>query len=109
MSGTAHDLLLVAVIAAVTIALRALPFLLFPEGRAIPKLVTRLSNVLPAAVIGMLVIYCLRGVDVLTVPFGLPELIAVGVVILCHVWKRNTLVSILAGTVCYMLLIQLVF
>lgn len=109
MSGTVHDLLLVAVMAAVTIALRALPFLLFPEGREVPELVTRLSNVLPTAVIGMLVIYCLRSVDVLTAPFGLPELIAVGVVILCHVWKRNTLLSILAGTVCYMLLIQLVF
>lgn len=109
MKGTVHDLILVAIIAAVTIALRAIPFLIFPEGRAVPKLVTRLSNVLPAAVIGMLVIYCVRGIDVQTAPFGLPELIAVGVVIICHVWRRNTLVSILTGTVCYMLLIQIVF
>ena len=109
MSGTVHDLILVAIMAAVTIALRALPFLLFPEGRAVPELVTRLSNVLPTAVIGMLVIYCLKNVSVLAAPFGLPEFIAVAAVIMLHVWKRNNLLSIGAGTALYMFLIQVVF
>ncbi len=109
MNGTVHDLILIFMIAAVTILLRALPFLLFPEGRRVPKLVTGLSNVLPTAVMGMLVVYCLRGVDVLAWPFGLPELCSVVVVVLCHIWKRNTLVSILVGTICYMLLVQVVF
>lgn len=109
MTGNVHDLILVLLIAVVTIALRALPFLLFPEGRNVPKLVTGLGNVLPTAVMGMLVVYCLRSIHVLAWPFGLPELIAVAVVAVCHVWKRNTLVSILVGTICYMLLVQLVF
>ena len=109
MKGTTHDLILIAIMAVVTIALRALPFLIFPEGREVPKLVTGLSNVLPTAVMGMLIVYCLRNVNVLSWPFGLPEFIAVAVVVICHVWKRNTLISILVGTICYMLLVQLVF
>lgn len=68
-----------------------------------------LGKVLPPAVIGMLVIYCLKSVNVLAAPFGLPELIAVAAVILLHVWKRNNLLSIGAGTVLYMFLIQVVF
>ena len=109
MSKTVHDLLLILVIALVTIGIRALPFLVFPEGRPVPRIVTRLSNVLPAAVMGMLVIYCLRGITPFVWPFGLPELLAIAVVVLCHVWKRNTLISILFGTVSYMLLLRFVF
>ena len=109
MSKTVHDLLLVLVIALVTIGIRALPFFLFPEGRLIPPLVTRLSSVLPAAVMGMLVVYCLRGVTPFAWPFGLPELIAIAVVVALHVRKRNTLFSILTGTVCYMLLLRFIF
>ncbi len=72
-------------------------------------LVRYLGRVLPPAVMGMLVVYCLRGIDVLHMPYGLPELIAVAAVILLHVWKRNNLLSIGAGTVLYMFLVQVVF
>ncbi|MDD2959811.1 MAG: AzlD domain-containing protein [Lachnospiraceae bacterium] len=104
-----HDIILVLIMAAVTAGLRFVPFVLFPEGKPIPKLVQRLSRVLPCAVMGMLLIYCLKGVSVISWPFGLPELIAMVIVAACYVWKRNTLISILAGTLSYMVLIQTVF
>jgi branched-subunit amino acid transport protein AzlD len=109
MSKIVHDLLLVLIIALVTLGIRALPFLVFPEDQPIPHLVTKLSNLLPAAVMGMLVVYCLRGVTPFAWPFGLPEFIAIAVVVACHIWKRNTLVSIILGTVSYMLLLHFVF
>ncbi len=68
-----------------------------------------LGQVLPAAIIGMLVVYCLKDTKFLSAPFGVPELVAGLLVVGLHVWKRNILLSILAGTVAYMLLTQLVF
>ena len=103
-----HAAALVAVIALVTAALRFLPFGLF-RGRETPKFVTYLGTVLPYSIMGMLVVYCLRNTDLIALPFGLPEVIAVALVIGLHLWKRNTLLSILGGTVCYMLLVQFVF
>lgn len=100
---------MIAVIALVTAVLRFLPFLIFGENRETPPLVSYLGQVLPYAIMGMLVVYCLKGIDLTTVPFGIPEAIGCAVVALLHVWKRNTLLSIGAGTVCYMLLVQLVF
>ena len=99
--------ILVAAMAAVTVLLRALPFWIF-RGKT-PAYITYLGKVLPPAVIGMRVVYCLRETDVRTAPHGLPELIACAVVVGLQVWKRSTLLSILSGTVVYMLLIQLVF
>ena len=107
MSGTAYSALLVAVMSAVTILLRALPFLVFKK--TAPAYIMYLGQVLPAAIIGMLVIYCLKGTKLLSAPFGAPELIAGLLVAGLHVWKRNILLSILAGTAAYMLLTQLVF
>lgn len=104
-----HSALMIAVIALVTAALRFLPFLIFGENRKTPPLVTYLGRVLPYAIMGMLVIYCLKGISLTAFPFGIPELIGCGIVILLHIWKRNTLLSIGAGTVCYMLLVQFVF
>lgn len=104
-----HSALMIAVIALVTAALRFLPFLIFGENRKTPPLVTYLGQVLPYAIMGMLVIYCLKGVSLTAFPFGIPEIIGCAVVTLLHIWKRNTLLSIGAGTVCYMLLVQLVF
>ena len=98
---------LVAVMAAVTILLRFLPFWVF-KGKT-PVYITYLGKVLPPAIIGMLVIYCLRNTSILTVPHGLPELIAAVIVVGLQAWKRNALVSILSGTVAYMLMVQLVF
>ena len=104
-----HSALIIAVIALVTAALRFLPFLIFGEKRKTPPLVSYLGQVLPYAIMGMLVVYCLKGISFAAFPFGIPELLGVVVVTLLHIWKRNTLLSIGAGTVCYMLLVQLVF
>ena len=104
-----HDLLLLAVAVLVTAATRFLPFLIFGNNRETPPLVTALSKVLPCAIMGMLVVYCLKDVQLLTFPHGLPELIGIAVVAGLHIWKRNALFSIGGGTVCYMLLVQLVF
>ena len=104
-----HSAAMIAVIALVTAALRFLPFLLFGENRQTPPLVTYLGRVLPYAIMGMLVVYCLKGVTPTAAPYGIPEAIACAVVIALHVWKRSTLLSIGAGTVCYMLLVQFLF
>ena len=99
--------ILVIAMSTVTILLRALPFIIFHKQP--PAYITYLGKVLPPAIIGMLVIYCLKDVTFLTSPFGLPELIAALCVIMAQIWKRNSLVSILAGTVIYMFLVQTIF
>lgn len=104
-----HSTLIVVVAAAVTIALRFLPFLIFGEKQDTPPLIRHLGQVLPFAIMGMLVVYCLKGISFTAMPFGIPELIACAVVAGLHVWKRNTLLSIGAGTLCYMFLIQFIF
>ena len=104
-----HAALIIAVAGAVTLLLRFLPFLVFGGKRETPPFVVYLGNVLPYAIMGMLVIYCLRGISFTAAANFLPELIACAVVVLAHVWKRNTLLSIISGTVCYMLLVQVVF
>ena len=96
----------VAVIALVTAGIRFFPFLVFSEGRKPPKVVEKLGRLLPCAVMGMLVVYCLKDVHFEDLSGYLPVLIASGVVCGSYVWKRNTLLSILAGTLCYMLLVQ---
>ncbi len=101
--------LTVLVIAAVTALLRFLPFIIFNEKRRVPKIVLYLGRVLPYASMGMLVVYCFKGVDVTAAPFGLPELIAGVSVALLHIFKRNTLLSIIGGTIVYMVLIRFVF
>lgn len=92
-----------------TMATRFLPFLLFPAGRKTPPYVQFLGRVLPPAVFGLLVVYCFKGVTLFSGSHGLPELIATGLVIGIHLYKRNMLLSIAAGTVCYMILVQRVF
>lgn len=104
-----HAGLTVAVIALTTLLLRGLPFLLFGGKRKTPAFITYLSNVLPYAIMGMLVVYCLRNTDFVAAPHGLPEVIACTAVALLHLWKRNTLLSIALGTVLYMFLVQVVF
>ena len=104
-----HAALIIVVAGAVTLLLRFLPFLIFNGKRETPPYIIYLGKVLPYAIMGMLVIYCLRGVSFTAAANFLPELIACAVVVLAHVWKRNTLLSIISGTVCYMLLVQFVF
>lgn len=104
-----HAWLAVAIAAGITALLRFLPFLIFGKGRQTPLIIVYLGQVLPYAIIGMLVIYCLKDVNPLAAPFGIPELIGCAIVAGLHIWKRNTLLSIGAGTVCYMLMVQFLF
>ena len=97
---------LIAVCAAVTILLRFLPFLIFGGKKEIPGYITYLSGVLPYAIMGMLMVYCLRNVDLFAETHSIPEILASAAVVGLHVWKRNTLLSIAVGTVFYMFLVQ---
>ena len=107
MPDLRYSALMVAVIALVTIALRFAPFLIFGGKKRTPEIITYLGKVLPYAIMGMLVVFCLKGVTPLKFPYGLPELIASAVVVALHVWKRNTLLSIIGGTAVYMIMIRL--
>ena len=98
--------ILIAVMAIVTMLLRFLPFIVFNKNT--PAYISYLGKVLPAALIGMLVVYCLKDVSVIDPPHGIPELIAALSVVVLQAWKRNSLISILSGTVIYMLLVQLI-
>ena len=104
-----HDILLITAAVLVTMATRFIPFLIFGEKRKTPAIIEYLGTVLPCAIMGMLVVYCLKDMVITAAPFGIPELIGCAVVALLHLWKRNTLLSIGAGTLCYMLLVQFVF
>ena len=103
------SLLIILAVALTTFATRVVPFLIFPQGKEIPDVVQYLGRVLTPAVIGMLVVYCLKTTPVLSAPYGIPEAAAVLVIAGLHVWKRNNLLSIGAGTVLYMFLVQAVF
>ena len=92
-----------------TVLTRFIPFLVFPAGKPTPKYIQYLGKVLPAAVFGLLVVYCLRNVNLFVGSHGIPELLAILLVIVLHLWKRQMLLSIAGGTVCYMLLVQFVF
>ena len=104
-----HAILTILVATLVTAATRFLPFLIFGNGKKTPDIIVYLGKVLPYAIMGILVIYCLKNVSFLQSPFGIPELLGCAAVAILHIWKRNTLLSIGAGTVLYMLLVQLVF
>ena len=104
-----HSAKLIAVIALVTAALRFLPFWIFSGKRQTPAYISYLASVLPFAIMGMLVVYCLRHISFSAAPFGIPEILSCAVVIVLHLLKRNTLLSIAGGTVFYMLLVQIVF
>ena len=86
-----------------------LPFLIFNGKRKTPEIVAYLGKVLPYSIMGMLVIYCFKSISVTAAPYGLPEIIAGASVVMLHRWKRNTLLSIVIGTIVYMVLIQFVF
>lgn len=108
MTNSQH-LIIVGLIALTTMATRFLPFLCFPAGKEAPGIIRNLGNVLPGAVFSLLVVYCLRNVEIFSGNHGIPEAIAIGVVASLHLWKRQMLLSIAGGTICYMMLVQLVF
>lgn len=107
--SNAHMLITITLIALTTIALRFLPFWIFPPSKQPPALITYLGKVLPRAAIALLVVYAVKDVSIVTSPHGLPELIAILAIVVVHVFKRNTLLSIATGTFLYMMLVQLVF
>ena len=92
-----------------TIITRFLPFLLFPAGKPVPRYVQYLGKALPSAVFGLLVIYCLKNVDLMQGSHGIPELLSLAAVAALHLWKRQMLLSIAGGTICYMALVQTIF
>ncbi len=107
MIDPGQSLAIIAVTAIVTALIRFLPFLIFHKGT--PKPILYLGEVLPFAVMGMLVVYCLKNVSFISAPFGAPELLAILFVVIVHRWRHNTLLSVAGGTICYMLLVQVVF
>lgn len=105
----AKEILIIIVMVIGTLVTRFLPFLLFPAGTKTPKFVDYLGKTLPFATMALLVVYCLKGVQITAAPHGLPELIAVVVIVILHWIKGNSLLSIGAGTILYMILVQKVF
>lgn len=104
-----QQIITIAMVVLGTVITRFLPFLLFPAGKPTPRYIRYLGKVLPSAVFGLLVVYCLKNVRIFTGNHGIPELLSIVLVILIHRWKRQMLLSIAGGTVCYMLLVQMVF
>ncbi len=109
MPDNTHSMILIAVCAAITALLRFIPFLIFSDKRKTPAFISYLGKVLPFAIMGMLVVFCLKNVSVTSFPHGIPELISVIAVAGIHIWKRNTLLSIVAGTILYIVLINFIF
>lgn len=109
MMTTPRIIITITAVVAATMLTRFLPFIIFPAGKPTPKYIVYLGRVLPPAIFGMLVIYCLKDVTILSGSHGIPELISIATVVGLHLWKRQMLLSIFVGTVCYMLLVQLVF
>ena len=107
--NTTYVLAVLLVMAAVTLLTRALPFLLFGRSDKQPRIILYLGRVLPPAIIAMLVVYCLKGVSFAAAADWVPALIASAVVVALHVWKKNNMLSIVGGTVVYMILVQAVF
>lgn len=104
-----QQIITVAAVVLGTMITRFLPFIVFPAGKPTPEYIQYLGKALPGAVFGLLVVYCLKNVKLFTGTHGIPEAIAIAVVVLLHLWKRQMLLSIAGGTVIYMLLIQFVF
>lgn len=104
-----EQIITIGLCALATMLTRFLPFILFSGKCKTPEYIKYLGNALPAAIFGMLVVYCLKNVNILGGSHGLPELISLCVLTALHLWRRNMLLSIAGGTVCYMLLVQFVF
>ncbi len=104
-----QQVITIAAVILATVLTRFLPFLVFPQNKPTPKFIQYLGSALPPAIFGMLVIYCFKDVSFLSSTYGIPELISVAVTAGMHIWRRNMLLSIFIGTVCYMVLVQFVF
>lgn len=109
MDKNLFSIITIAIVSLVTILLRCVAFLAFRSGKNIPPVIEKLGNLLPYGIMGLLVVYCLKDTGVTAYPYGLPELISVSLVVAIQAWKRNSLVSVLVGTACYMILIRTIF
>ena len=104
-----QQIITIAMVVLGTLLTRFLPFLIFPAGKPTPKYIQYLGKVLPIAMFGMLVIYCLKNVSIFTGSHAVPEMMAIALVAGLHLWKRQMLLSIAGGTIFYMLLVQFIF
>lgn len=104
-----QTLCIIIAVAGGTMITRFSPFLLFPDSKEPPQIISYLGKVLPASMMGLLVVYCLKQVSVLQSPYGLPEFLSILFIVVLHKWKSNVLLSIGGGTVLYMLLVQMIF
>ena len=104
-----HAMIIILVMGLMTLATRILPVLIFGRGERVPEYILYLGKVVPYTAMGLLIVYCLRDVQVTESPHALPELISITAVTLTYLWKRNTILSVVVGTVLYMILIQKVF
>ena len=104
-----QQIIIIGMVIVGTVLTRFLPFLVFPTGKPTPKYIQYLGTGLPSAVFGLLVVYCLKDVSIFAGDHGIPEMLPIAVVIGLHIWKRQMLLSIAGGTLCYMLLVQFVF
>ena len=102
-----YIIMVITVMAAVTILLRFLPFIIFDHGEQLPRWVSYLGKVFPPAIMSMLLVYCLRNINLLEGDHGFGELMCIGVAMIIHNWKRNTLLSIGVSTLLYMLITQI--
>lgn len=104
-----QTIIMILAVAFGTMVTRFLPFLLFPESKKQPKIILYLGHMLPPAMMGLLVVYCLKNISIVKAPHGIPEAIAIFVIVLLYKWKNNVLLSIGIGTAVYMFLVQAVF
>ena len=109
MMTLTQQIVTIAMVVLGTMLTRFVPFFVFPAGKPTPKYVQYLGNVLPPAVFGLLIIYCLKNVNIFTGSHAIPELLAITLVIALHTWKRQMLLSIAGGTIFYMILVQFIF
>ena len=104
MIDSIHSICLIAIMSILTAALRFLPFCVFRKHQ--PEVISYLGKFLPNAIMAILLVYCLRNMEILNSPYGLPEIISLGIVFILHKWKHNSLVSIGLGTIIYMVLLN---
>ena len=109
MPDYGHALIILLVMGAATFATRIVPVIIFGRSAKVPDFILYLGKVIPYTAMGLLIVYCLRDVSILSGSHGIPELIAMAVVVASYLWKRNTIVSVILGTAVYMLLLQMVF
>ena len=109
MTEYGHAMLIIAVMGGVVLATRIVPVLVFGRNEKVPEFILYLGKVIPYTAMGLLIVYCLRDVSIVHGSHGLPELIAMAAVTASYLWKRNTILSVIIGTVLYMFLLQMVF